>query len=94
MPDSHSLDDSGRITSRAATSSFVCYADVLRSRVALPLALDPNLLPLRPLVTITLRMVEIGWLTSIRAFEDYIVGITRVCEVQLPIVPFFPPQTH
>ncbi|KAL8654904.1 MAG: hypothetical protein Q9226_003251 [Calogaya cf. arnoldii] len=90
MPDSHSLDDLGRIISRLVTSSFLRYIDVLRSRVALLLALDPELLLLRPLVTIALKLVGIRWVTSIRAFEITLsvlrVKIMECCSVAARVV--------
>ncbi|KAL8991367.1 MAG: hypothetical protein Q9169_007885 [Polycauliona sp. 2 TL-2023] len=73
MIDNRSPDGSLSVKSSAATSRSSRFADVLRFRVAGPLSLDVDLSELRPLVIIAVKMVEIGWLMSLRAFEGFMI---------------------
>ncbi|KAL8993546.1 MAG: hypothetical protein Q9169_006266 [Polycauliona sp. 2 TL-2023] len=75
--DGRSPDHSSSATSSSARAGFSRFAVVLRSQVVGPLSLDPDLSELRPFVTVLVKMIELGWLLSLRAFEDCIITIVQ-----------------
>lgn len=64
--------------STTATSSFSRYVEVVKYRILSPLRLDPKFSNLGPLLVVAVKLLETGWIWSLRDLEEYMISRARV----------------
>ncbi|MCJ1267175.1 hypothetical protein MMC22_007060 [Lobaria immixta] len=71
--------------STTATSSFIRYVDIAKYRILNPLHLNPKFSNLGPLLVVPVKLLETGWIWSLRDLEEYMISMarrfSRSCEV-------------
>lgn len=63
--------------STTATSSFIRYVDIAKYRILSPLRLNPKFSNLGPLLVVPVKLLETGWIWSLRDLEEYMISMAR-----------------
>ena len=64
--------------STTATSNFSHYVETAKYNILNPLRLNPKFSHLWPLLAVPVKLLETGWICSLRDLEEYMIGIARV----------------
>lgn len=64
--------------STTATSNFSHYVETAKYNILNPLRLNPKFSHLSPLLAVPVKLLETGWIRSLRDLEEYMIGIARV----------------
>lgn len=64
--------------STTATTNFSHYVETAKHNILNPLRLNPKFSHLCPLLAVPVKLLETGWIRSLRDLEEYMIGIARV----------------
>jgi hypothetical protein len=62
----------------ASTAKFSRFLNVAKFRILNPLCLDDSLSNFRPLFQTAIKVLEVGWLRTVRDVERYLISITKL----------------